>query len=569
MKEGTPIVVSLCVAVLIVTGISVTLMLPKPPLLSALPGPSPPPGPFFARSFFPRPPSPFSPTPPLPRPLSSPPPSPPPFSPLPQPLSPPPFTPLPTPPVPKSPSPIFLAIPPKIDFVHIGKCGGTSLVLMFHAAHISFMEYHMRRDYRTDAFFVVWVRDPIERFKSAYDWQLSVINGPALPSCTLQQCPAPQKARTKWMTGHAYPIPFENDMQHFRDANHLAESLYLKNEDGIVAKRLMQSSQEHLNKGIGWYTFNGDLIRQHADRMFVGRLESFEEDLSRLMVRFNQDHTPPPVQLRTAAHTTSISELGRRNLMLWYNRTDYAALREMIHHGLLAPDAYNLQIPDSHRPAQQDSCGFCTSHQHKQCDNTSHNPLLYVHIEKTGGSSIECTTATTLEAAGRWKNLGHVTLDNLRSCREQYPLSKTAISVRDPYDYWRSLYSFSKLSHCSQLHDKAKHMNNLSSFLAWAADQSVSQSSRINRHCGPDCSSSISYIIHTESMLSDWQYIMRKEQLPFYDIVRSNEQKGQLVSFHDFTSEDIRKIELMENDMFTTWGYKKRKSFTSILEEAP
>jgi len=255
-----------------------------------------------------------------------------------------------------------------LTLIHIGKCGGTSLVdwITIHTpeilAHYNMStspnnhtcEYHMVRPEldQTDNY-IVFVRDPIARFQSAYDWQRSVIDTP-IPeemmgdnttfTCKMSDtCPAPRRARQKAKTGHAYPLAFEALMLHFDDANHLAESIYDDGEDGEIAQRLMQHPSEHIAKGIGWYLYNGELATRQHRTMFVGSVEDMRSDMVRLSKLLGVDWKHDTIaDARATAHECSISEKGVQNLRRWYNSTDYTALRELVRIGLLDPTLYDL-----------------------------------------------------------------------------------------------------------------------------------------------------------------------------------------------------------------------------------
>jgi hypothetical protein len=58
----------------------------------------------------------------------------------------------------------------KLLFLHIGKCGGTFIDSWLHTERVPFTEAHMWRpsvDDRVYSRYIVWVRDPVERFRSA------------------------------------------------------------------------------------------------------------------------------------------------------------------------------------------------------------------------------------------------------------------------------------------------------------------------------------------------------------------------------------------------------------------
>ena len=239
----------------------------------------------------------------------------------------------------------------QLSFIHIGKCGGTSVGswLRKHTQNRSYREYHMNRDYknRESSNFVVWVRDPISRFRSAYDWEVSVVKAPAAKHCKLgPQCPAPQKEAVKLRTGHAYPEAFEAKLRSFKSSNHLAESLYEASAIGAIARELMSDPIEHLHRGIGWYLYDGEFVRRWHKQMFVGTVENMDEDMARLSQVLHRQVTPGDVlHVRTSTHNDTLSDLGRHNLRRWYNATDYAALRELVRFGLLDPSLYDLSFP--------------------------------------------------------------------------------------------------------------------------------------------------------------------------------------------------------------------------------
>ena len=69
------------------------------------------------------------------------------------------------------------------------------------------------------------------------------------------------------------------------------------------------------------------------------------------------------------------------------------------------------------------------------CPASSTPPrVMFAHIEKTGGSSIECATVEH-EQAGLWMNMGHTKVEYVKGCRKACGWSPLLIGLRNPYDY--------------------------------------------------------------------------------------------------------------------------------------
>lgn len=198
--------------------------------------------------------------------------------------------------------------------------------------------------------------------------------------------------------------------------------------------------------------------------------------------------------------------------------------------------------------------------------------LLYQHIEKSGGSSIECATARTHVVSGRWSNLGHVKDQSLvygcmASCTFDHVLPLRVISVRDPYSFARSRYLYEwSCAYSNWCSISGGHFQRWMSFEAfiqtWASPQSAhyTQSEILRRACGTPCD--YDRILFTENLTAGWTALqLDTGLLPAYALPRTNpSQPGALGTPPRtiFTRVVTDILERVEARMFSEFGYAKR-----------
>ena len=266
-----------------------------------------------------------------------------------------------------------------LDFIHVGKAGGTSIVAWLTQHHVPFQEIHLRQPaLHADPCrrYVVWVRDPLERFRSAFNYERAVVstnttgmhvNESRATWCTLGRknwrvavepganhcgactlgpdCLAPNKIARKVLYGHAYESHYDDMLLYFRDANHLGESLSSPVPTiAALAHKLMRSNIEHIHKGLGYYLHNGAFARTHP-HLFVGRVERMDEDLRRLAKLLGlptKDGIGANERRNPQQGARPFSPLARANLCREYNQSDFAALRELVRLRMLDARQYDL-----------------------------------------------------------------------------------------------------------------------------------------------------------------------------------------------------------------------------------
>lgn len=153
----------------------------------------------------------------------------------------------------------------------------------------------------------------------------------------------------RYQTGFAYSKEFDTLNRMFTDANQVAEAMSFDNATGVSARALMNSTCEHVSKGIGYYLYGGKMVRDFHDRMFVGALENGVADLDRLADFLGLEGSKKMARnQRKNTHSMEMvfSETALKNLYAFYD-SDYAAIREMEKYGLIAKGLYNTDSKDS------------------------------------------------------------------------------------------------------------------------------------------------------------------------------------------------------------------------------
>ena len=101
-----------------------------------------------------------------------------------------------------------------VRFIHIGKCGGTSLVSLFN-----FNQYHLVRNYSDKSRFIIWLRNPLKRFVSAFNHVLTLINMDVsklnMNNLTIENCLAPERIKAKIKNKYCFSESYDKAIQYF------------------------------------------------------------------------------------------------------------------------------------------------------------------------------------------------------------------------------------------------------------------------------------------------------------------------------------------------------------------
>jgi hypothetical protein len=236
-----------------------------------------------------------------------------------------------------------------LAFIHIGKTGGTTINHhLLHSEIKNYKMYHHNKNYQDDEKYIIWLRNPINRYVSAFNHSYYGINTNVkiIKSFDLDNCLIPMRMKNSMNKEWVFTKTYDALMRKFKNANELAESL---SSDDVelqrLGKELMMRQEEHLHKGIGWYLENGKFVKENLNNIiFVGTLENMREDIEQLsnvlQIKLNNE-----LKLRENVYVDKsmkyLSPLAIKNIIDWYKDTDYAALQELLNHGLITQQIFS------------------------------------------------------------------------------------------------------------------------------------------------------------------------------------------------------------------------------------
>ncbi|MFM8414428.1 MAG: hypothetical protein ACKOCX_06860 [Planctomycetota bacterium] len=134
------------------------------------------------------------------------------------------------------------------DLVHVGKCGGSTIVEELRARGFRFEHVHMRRPVVEAARrYVVLVRDPVARFVSAFNWRKHLLDNDLLPAARKQDPIAQLRHRSE-----------REFLAQFESVNAFAERLVQPELYDVSPMSTLMSLIGHAPQGFEWYL--GDLV---------------------------------------------------------------------------------------------------------------------------------------------------------------------------------------------------------------------------------------------------------------------------------------------------------------------
>ena len=219
-----------------------------------------------------------------------------------------------------------------LKLIHIGKTGGTFIKYTFDLS-----EYHMKRSYKSNEKYIIWIRNPLKRFVSAFYFVFDIIHIDITnldkKNINLNNCLGPHKIKRKIKNNNDYTYTkrFDYLVNYFKNPNYLAESITSENEEEKkLALELMNNKIEHIFKGIGWYLFNGEFIeKNHNNILFVGSQENMINDVKNLHNIIEGKKSFKKIRENKNKHNKHLSKKAIHNLLQFYKNTDYKALHTL------------------------------------------------------------------------------------------------------------------------------------------------------------------------------------------------------------------------------------------------
>ena len=234
-------------------------------------------------------------------------------------------------------------------FIHIGKTGGSTINHLLKSKFKRYKQYHHTNNYQPNEKYIIFIRNPIHRFVSAFNHSYYGIhtNVQSIKHFDLDHCLIPIRMKYSVNSQYVFSPKYDALMKHFTSANHLAESLTSTDitlRDKAI--KLMNREEEHIYKGIHWYLHKDNFLNKKRNNiLFVGKTESMKEDIINLSnilgVKLDEN-----LKIRENIYVKKsmkyMSPLAIQNILDFYKDTDYALLKQLLSDGWINETTYNM-----------------------------------------------------------------------------------------------------------------------------------------------------------------------------------------------------------------------------------
>ena len=241
-----------------------------------------------------------------------------------------------------------------LRFIHIGKTGGTTLLHLFKDNNIDIPEYHFNKNYKPNEKYIIWIRNPLSRFVSAFNMEHHFITfdykNKTIKEVNHSNCMWPGVIHNLIKSKRNYVIHprFDKLINFFKSANNLAEGLTSNiPETKEKAIELMNfESKSHIFRGIGWYLNNGKFLENNNHKiLFVGKQETMDTDIEALGKILNKSlniNKKCMINSYSIKQSKYLSPLAITNLIEFYKNTDYTALEQLNKYGWISDEVLAL-----------------------------------------------------------------------------------------------------------------------------------------------------------------------------------------------------------------------------------
>lgn len=217
-------------------------------------------------------------------------------------------------------------------FIHIGKCGGTTL----NQNYLKIMEYHQQKiepnfnNKYISKKYIIWLRNPISRFVSSFYY--------------LKKC---YNIKKKWKSFFSKKI-YDELFKRFETVEQFALDIknILSNEDDNFIDLKNQTENNHIFQGLGFYINNKEIKKaiKNNDVIFVGTLENFDEDFKKLKQKIGKNDDYHKIDKKNVNKNENddkyLSKKALENIKEFY-KGDYEALKILRDYNYISDEYYN------------------------------------------------------------------------------------------------------------------------------------------------------------------------------------------------------------------------------------
>lgn len=239
-----------------------------------------------------------------------------------------------------------------VDFIHIGKCGGTTV-----ADYFNFNREHRKININKNLYTVIWLRNPISRLVSAFNYAKYIINFDYKSVKNVNNLNLNNnigfeiiRRKIKNKKKYAFSREFDKLINSFKNANDFFESLTSNNiKKKTKSLRLIEYSNGlkkknniKFFKNISFYLNNGTVFNErNKQHIFIGRCENINNDINNLSKIIKVKKQKISKKRNNTHYSTKLSSLAIKNIKNVFEKTEYVTLKSMLDHGLISNKIYN------------------------------------------------------------------------------------------------------------------------------------------------------------------------------------------------------------------------------------